>query len=249
MKPVKFSETVWEAPRESIGLKLIGELLEPASSWKYVCDDPGRRCFAGHYPSGLSPDQCLKYFNLINEGTDWKQPQGNLGPIPRKTAWMVWPGCKCVYRYGSIEVEPLDYPQWMEEVLSIVMPKCGITDRAHWPNSCNLNLYQDGGMSVGWHSDDESLFQGKFQDIRIISLSFGARRKFEVRANWPEEGELPMRTMMLGNGDLCTMEGMFQKHYQHRVPKEGGVNGPRINLTWRWTVKHTPRCPASRMRF
>jgi hypothetical protein len=25
---------------------------------------------------------------------------------------------------------------------------------------CNLNLYVDGNHSVGWHADDESLFQG-----------------------------------------------------------------------------------------
>ena len=30
---------------------------------------------------------------------------------------------------------------------------------------------------------------------------------------------------MLGDGDLCTMEGMMQKHYQHRVPKENNIRG------------------------
>merc|ERR1719401_86438 len=44
------------------------------------------------------------------------------------------------------------------------------------------------------------------------------------------------------------MEGMTQKHFQHRVPRESGVAGPRINLTWRWILKHTPRCPAGRLR-
>merc|ERR1712037_721396 len=110
------------------------------------------------------------------------------------------------------------------------------------------NLYDDGNMSVGWHSDDEALFQGKFRDIQIISLSLGTRRRFEIRANWPGDGERPVRSLMLGDGDIMTMEGMMQKHFQHRVPKEGAVDGPRINLTWRWTVKHTPRCPAGRMR-
>merc|ERR550537_1725663 len=33
------------------------------------------------------------------------------------------------------------------------------------------------------------------------------------------------------------MEGMMQKHYQHRVPKEGAAQLPRINLTWKWNVK------------
>merc|ERR1712032_928987 len=128
------------------------------------------------------------------------------------------------------------------------MPYCGIESSEDWPTSCNLNLYEDGGMSVGWHTDDERLFQGKFQDIRIFSLSLGAQRRFELRANWPEEGERPFHRLMLGNGDLCTMEGITQKHYQHRVPKEGNVTGPRINLTWRWIVKHSPKCPVGRAR-
>jgi len=161
---------------------------------------------------------------------------------------MVVPGCNCTYRYGSIEVEPVPYPPWMLQLLEMTMPQCGIFMREQWPTSCNLNLYEDGGMSVGWHSDDERLFQGKFQDIRIISLSFGIKRRFELRANWPEAGEVAVRQMLLGDGDICTMEGMMQKHYQHRVPKEGNVRGPRINLTWRWIARHSPTCPVPRMR-
>ena len=40
------------------------------------------------------------------------------------------------------------------------------------------------------------------------------------------------------NGDLCTMEGRFQRHYLHAVPKEPSVKEARINLTWRWITKH-----------
>ncbi|CAE8627369.1 unnamed protein product [Polarella glacialis] len=161
---------------------------------------------------------------------------------------MVAQGCACTYKYGRIEVEPQVYPPWMLQLMSQIMPLCGLPDQSTWPNSCNLNLYEDGGMSVGWHSDDEKVFQGKFNDIAILSLSLGVKRKFELRANWPEEGERPVRMIHLGDGDICTMEGMVQKHYQHRVPKEGNVQGPRINLTWRWVVLHNPQCPAKRMR-
>merc|ERR1712107_803186 len=189
-----------------------------------------------------------QFFEKVRDGTEWVQPEGPQGPIPRKTAWMVAPGgCSCTYRYGSIEVPPIVYPAWMSELLQPIMPLCGINSPAEWPTSCNLNLYEDGAHSVGWHADDESLFQGKFNDIRIISMSFGTPRKFEMRYNWPDEGERSV-TLMLGDGDLCTMEGMFQKHFQHRVPRESNVNGPRINLTWRWVLKHSPRCPVCRMR-
>mmetsp|Transcript_33443 Transcript_33443/g.90539 ORF Transcript_33443/g.90539 Transcript_33443/m.90539 type:complete len:147 (-) Transcript_33443:336-776(-) len=145
-------------------------------------------------------------------------------------------------------MDPVEYPPWMVRLMRLVMPFCGLTDEAEWPTSCNMNLYEDGGASVGWHADDESLFQGKFTDIYIISLSLGVTRKFELRLNWPEEGEKPLRRILLNSGDLLTMEGMVQKHYQHRVPKEENVDGPRINLTWRWTLRHRPQCPSGRQR-
>merc|ERR1711959_496187 len=134
------------------------------------------------------------------------------------------------------------------QLMSVIMPLAGIPDMSQWPNSCNLNLYDDGGMSVGWHSDDESLFQGKFQDISIISLSLGVTRTFELRKNWPTEEEDTVSRMSLNSGDLMTMEGMLQKHFQHRVPKEEVVEGPRINLTWRWILKHRTKCPQCRTR-
>jgi alkylated DNA repair dioxygenase AlkB len=247
--PDKFSDELWEEPRQAKGLPLIGDMIPPQlPRWNYVLKDENRRSFAAFLSCPFTKEQCTTFFDNAKEQTDWKQPDGPVGPIPRKTAWMVAKGCTCTYRYGRIEVDPQEYPPWMLSIMQLVMPLCGLTDPNTWPNSCNMNLYEDGGMSVGWHSDDERLFQGKFQDIRIVSLSFGVKRKFEMRPNWPEEGEQPVRTLLLGDGDLCTMEGMMQKHFQHRVPKENRVQGPRINMTWRWTVKHAPQCPVGRPR-
>merc|ERR1711948_34492 len=92
----------------------------------------------------------------------------------------------------------------------------------------------------GWHADNESLFQGKVTDCRIISLSLGQARKFELRCN----GDF--HRLVLSDGDLCTMEGLVQKHYLHRVPKENGKGTEtRINLTWRWVVLHGGECELS----
>lgn len=247
-QPERYSETLWEEPRQISGLRTIGECCPPGVRWSYDLWDESRRSYAGYLQCPFQQDYCNSLFDCIRDGTDWKQPEGRLGPIPRKTAWMVSRGCSCTYRYGSIEVDPQEFPPWMTKLMEQAMHYCGITDQRRWPNSCNLNLYEDGAMSVGWHSDDERLFQGKFRDVQILSLSLGARRKFELRTNWPEEGERSLYTFQLGNGDMATMEGMTQKHYMHRVPKEDGVRGPRINLTWRWIVKHTPQCPAERPR-
>merc|ERR1712187_609835 len=112
------------------------------------------------------------------------------------------------------------------------MPSCGIESREQWPNSCNLNLYKDGSMSVGWHADDEEIFQGSLRDIRILSVSLGATRTFELRPfllDGIAESGAKLR-MNLHNGDVCSMEGLVQKYYYHKVPKEK-ADGPRINLT------------------
>eukprot|EP00933_Yihiella_yeosuensis_P084146 TRINITY_DN9853_c0_g2_i3.p1 TRINITY_DN9853_c0_g2~~TRINITY_DN9853_c0_g2_i3.p1 ORF type:complete len:1384 (+),score=377.24 TRINITY_DN9853_c0_g2_i3:241-4152(+) len=243
--PEKFGDT-WEEPRQQTGLKLIGELAPPGTRWRYLLMDESRRSFAAYMPSPFNDMQCADFFEKVKDGTNWKQPEGTHGLVPRKTAWMAKKGCNCTYKYGGLSVEPQEFPPFMDELLRMCMHYCGINQQ-DWPDSCNLNLYEDGGMSVGWHSDDEVLFQGKFYDIRIISLSFGQTRKFELRVNHPEEGEKALKKISLSSGDLMTMEGMTQKHYQHRVPKEQ-CEGPRINLTWRWVLKHSPKCPAGRCR-
>jgi len=245
--PEMFGDT-WEQPRQELGLSLLGELAPEGTNWDYVLMDESRRSFAGYLRSPFSKDQCNIYYEKVKEGTDWKQFESKAGHlVPRKTAWMTKKGCTCTYRYGGLEVPSQEFPPFMKELLRMSMHYCGIHNEEDWPDSCNLNLYEDGGMSVGWHADDEVLFQGKFNDIRIVSLSFGQARKFELRSNWTQPGEKELTKVVLRSGDLMTMEGMTQKHFQHRVPKEH-CEGPRINLTWRWVLKHYPKCPAGRKR-
>lgn len=246
--PAKLAGNDWEHPRSKSGLRLIGDMSPEEVKWVYPYNDESRRSFAGYLSNALSKEQTSGFFALIRDNADWIQPNGPLGPIPRKTAWMVGGSCSCVYRYGGIAVPPQSFPQWMLQVMQVVMPLCGLNYPHDFPDSCNVNLYEDGGSMVGWHSDDEPLFQGRFQDCRIISLSLGATRKFELRKNWPEPGEPSVIRMALSDGDLCTMEGMLQKHLIHRVPREQFSNGARINLTWRWIVKHSPQCPVGRRR-
>merc|ERR1740121_950397 len=105
-----------------------------------------------------------------------------------KTDWMTAEGCRCAYKYGGVEVDPTEFPAWMIEIMETVMPLCGIRGQGRWPNCCNLNLYEDGGMSVGWHADDEELFGGKTNDCPIISLSLGQTRTFELQLKGVAEG-------------------------------------------------------------
>ncbi|CAE8663225.1 unnamed protein product, partial [Polarella glacialis] len=190
-----------------------------------------------YLPAALTTDDRRRFFEVVKAGTKWLQPTGKWGPLPLRTAWMCQAPCNCKYRYGGAEVLPESYPEWMKDIMATCMPLCGLKYPTQWPDSCNLNLYVDGQHSVGWHADNETLFQGKVQDCRIISLSLGQTRKFELK-----QGSV-MHRLDLNDGDLCTMEGMTQKYFQHRVPKENGKGiGERINLTWRWVVQHDPDC-------
>merc|ERR1712014_538138 len=113
----------------------------------------------------------------------------------------------------------------MLEILKLIMPMCGIVTRAQWPNCCSLDLYESGQASMDWRADDEALFNGLVENTRMISLSLGNRRTFEIRVNTQKNPEPSMRFPM-NDGDILTMEGMFQKHYTHRVPPEH-TSGPR----------------------
>ena len=91
------------------------------------------------------------------------------------------------------------------------------------------------------------MFNGLNEKINIISLSLGVGRVFRVvpqrhamKAGHRYKGN---QDYLLRNGDLCVMEGRFQEFYKHMVPKSP-ASGGRINLTWRWIVKHKPQCPA-----
>eukprot|EP00913_Durusdinium_trenchii_P017398 g16356.t1 len=77
--PQKFSEALWEKPRQQTGLQLVGE-LQPTAGWRYVLSDESRRCFAAYLSSPFTADQTRQYFNAIKEGTDWKQPEADNWP-------------------------------------------------------------------------------------------------------------------------------------------------------------------------
>eukprot|EP00435_Cladocopium_sp_Y103_P060145 s241_g21.t3 len=225
-------------PRLTDSIDLLGDLAQEIADWSYPLLDEEWRCFAGYLPRAVSEELRPRFFDLVREGTEWLQPTGRWGPLPLRTAWMCDLPCTCRYRYGGAEVSPLPFTDWMLEIMASCMRLCGLASH-EWPNSCNLNLYMDGEHSVGWHADDEALFQGKHQDCRIISLSLGQTRRFELRCG------KDFHCLELKDGDLCTMEGLTQKYYKHRVPKvQGPKIGPRINLTWRWIVQHSKHCPS-----
>merc|ERR1712046_223775 len=105
--------------------------------------------------------------------------------VTRSTCWWVRGRCKCGYSYGNACVQRSDvartnlFSDIMEELTELVFETlCPDLPEERYPNSANVNLYEHGLQSVGWHADDERLFRGISEDCPIVSLSLGAQREF-----------------------------------------------------------------------
>lgn len=112
-------------------------------------------------------------------------------------------------------------------------------------NGILINRYNNGLNSIGKHSDDEK----SLAPSGVISVSFGATRKFRIRAKYqdlnywignlnPRHGVTKKKDEIiidvpLVNGMVAWMQGNFQSEFTHEIPKEAKVTEPRISLTFR----------------
>ena len=90
---------------------------------------------------------------------------------------------------------------------------------------------------IPWHSDNESLLGPQNQPELILSMSLGHSVESKVRR--PPRG-LPS-PIRLEHGDVLVMDGLAQSEYEHRTVS--GLQGPRVNLTFRWVTQHIASCP------
>ena len=90
--------------------------------------------------------------------------------------------------------------------------------------------------------------------MRIISLSLGASRTFELvskaklfkaqkkfRFASKSAAVADITQVELNQGDVVVMAGRMQSYYDHRVPPDTTME-PRINLTWRYLTQHSAGC-------
>ena len=187
----------------------------------------------------FSTHWCDQWFNHLQD-LEWERPQAQGKKLNRCTAWFVKNSCTCTYDYGSMQIYPRAFPEWLYDLMDVVMPECGLADKQAWPDSCNVNFYERHDDLVGPHADNEALFQGKHQEVTIISLSLGGTRQLLVHAAKQVLGSITLR-----NGDLMAMEKWTQAHLRHsiaKLPQDAQENPKRVNLTWRWIAQHKLNC-------
>lgn len=223
-----------------------------SDAWEKLVDDAWGRSFSFVRRSSFGKDVLDTWFRTSLDCDVWRQPEMPYGGLlPRKAAWFVRDGCCCSYEYGGTHWPPVPMPPWLLEIQAAVwevLRRHTVESGGHLAlaNSCVANLYKDGSQSVDWHADNEPLFEGVQCDCCIVSLSLGSPRRFEVRRKFTRQDR---HCVELGHGDLMTMEGLFQKHWQHRVAPElpQVLVGPRVNLTWRTITAHAGSCPLAKL--
>ena len=172
-------------------------------------------------------DQSSGYFSRLMGGVPWKSDEvlifGKRIVTARKVAWYGDAGCD--YTYSGTTKQALPWTNDLLDLKALAERLSGETF-----NSCLLNLYQNGGEGMGWHSDDEREI---VRDSAIASLSFGAERRFVFRHKETQEKV----ELLLENGSLLVMKGETQRFWQHQLPKAARITTPRINLTFRRMIR------------
>jgi alkylated DNA repair dioxygenase AlkB len=93
-------------------------------------------------------------------------------------------------------------------------------------NGVLVNYYSNGSDYIGAHSDDER----HLGSIGVISLSYGATRKFRIR---DRSTKAIVMDVPLPSGLLVHMGGDFQKEFSHEIPMEKKIRECRYSLTFR----------------
>ncbi len=154
----------------------------------------------------------------------WRQPRvrlfGREVDSPRLAAWYGDAGA--VYTYSGLRNEPLPWTATLDAIRNSVERATGATF-----NSVLANLYRDGGDSMGWHSDDEPEL---LPEAPIASVSLGCPRRFRLQHKRHRHLRLEIP---LAPGSLLVMRAPMQQSWRHAVPRERGVEGERVNLTFR----------------
>ena len=179
---------------------------------------------------------CMGPANLDHLRVGWMK-QGSY-----KTAW-VTPGhdCLCSYQYGhGAAMRPQTNDAIWHGVIGLwgrvaplLSPWCA---RREVPVGVNLNRYSGPSSCVRWHSDNEPLFGPQNASKLIVSMSLGNSVEFKVRRG---RGSVPS-LITLDHGGLLVMDGLTQSEYVHCTAS--GLQGPRVNLTFRWVAQHIASC-------
>jgi len=177
------------------------------------------------YQNFFNKQESNEFFKKLKNDIEWRQDKmkiyGNEINLPRLTAW--YGDNDKNYTFSGITLNPKNWTNELIDIKNIVEQVS-----SYKFNSVLLNLYRNGKDSISWHTDAEPEL-GK--NPVIVSVSFGANRKFQLRHKLKKDVDTV--SMDLTHGSLLIMKGTTQHFWQHQIPKTNENNNERINLTFR----------------
>jgi alkylated DNA repair dioxygenase AlkB len=176
-----------------------------------------------HDPAWLPSHDAEAVLAALRGELAWEQREivlfGRKVLQPRLIAWAGDLG----YRYSGQTLEPRPFTPAVRGLLARLRERTGVPF-----NHVLANRYRSGDDSMGLHADDEPEL-GDDPAIAIVSL--GVPRRLVVRPR--RKGARARHDLDLGHGSLLVMGGTCQRHYVHGVPRQPGLQGERISLTFR----------------
>ncbi|CAK0879458.1 unnamed protein product [Prorocentrum cordatum] len=149
-----------EPSRDVMPLQLLKDRCPTPFGWVTCVSDDANRSWM--YLADKKQDIHVSDLQTLLSGVKWINVAGSPGgAVTRKTMWWVKEGCKCPYNYGTHRVEAEPFPDWFKDMSKRWLSCLNLnddTDRdSRFPDSVNLNLYENGSHIVAWHSDDEPI--------------------------------------------------------------------------------------------
>lgn len=179
-----------------------------------------------YYGILMPSSEADNFLTTLLKDIEWRNDEaiicGKQIVTKRKVAWYGDQPFKYTYSNTTKTAVP-----WCKELLTLKTLVEKETDETF--NACLLNLYHNGSEGMSWHSDGETDLK---KHGAIVSLSFGAERKFSFKHKKTKE----TISLVLHHGSLLLMKGETQSHWLHRLPPTKKTNQPRINLTFRTIV-------------
>ncbi len=177
-----------------------------------------------HTPGFLPADEAKTWLAALQTELPWEQREIVLfGRAVLQPRLIAWAGDQ-PYRYSGQTLPPRPFTPSVTELSRRVVARAGVAF-----NHVLLNRYRDGQDSMGMHADAEPELG---PDPVVATLSLGATRQLLVVPR--KTG--PRKRYPLASGDLLVMGGTCQRHFRHGIPRQAGVVGERISLTFRRIV-------------
>lgn len=177
-----------------------------------------------YFPNFFDTIKADELFKALQNTIDWQHDEiivfGKTHKQPRLTA--LYGNDGKAYTYSSIMMQP---KKW-DSLLVFIKEKVEAQLQVKF-TTVLLNYYRTGTDSIGWHADNEKELG---TNPIIASVSFGAKRVFQMQHNTLKEQKLKIE---LEHGSLLIMKGSTQHFWKHQLPKTTKPIGARINLTFR----------------